>query len=50
MLDAASELMSKVLDPEQVKDVEEGIKAKEEMRDAALERFGGNVEWWRHDM
>ncbi len=50
VLDAASELMSKVLDPGQVKDVEEGIKAKEEMRDAALERFGGNVEWWRHDM
>lgn len=50
VLDAASELMSKVLEPGQVKDVQEGIKAKEEMRDAALERFGGNVEWWRHDM
>jgi len=50
VLDAAQELMSTVLEPGQVEDVKEGIRAREEMRDAALERFGGSVEWWRHDI
>ncbi len=50
VIDVASELMSHALLPEQVKEVEYGIKAKEERRDAALDRFSGNVEWWRHDL
>src|SRR5690606_21281742 len=50
VVDVASELMNGLLDPEQVKRVETGIKSKEEQRDAALDRFSGNVEWWRHDI
>ena len=50
VVDVASELMSRALDPQQVRDVEEGIRAKEERRDAAFDRFSGSVEWWRHDL
>lgn len=50
VIDVASELMSDALRPDQVKEVQYGIKAKEERRDAALDRFSGNVEWWRHDL
>lgn len=46
----ADELMEQVLDAHQVREVKEGIKAKEERRDAAYDRFAGSVEWWRHDL
>src|SRR5690606_22779625 len=30
--------------------VEAGIRAKQRKQEAALEKFAGTVEWWRHDM
>lgn len=50
VVDTARELMHERLSREEIEQVEAGIKAKEEQRDAALDRFSGDVEWWRHDL
>ena len=42
-------LMDEYLGEEEVALVNEGVRAKEEQRDAALGRFSGEVEWWRHE-
>lgn len=49
-IEAARRILESDLSPEEVKAVEEGIKEAEERREAALNRFSGSVEWWRHDM
>lgn len=50
VIETANRLMEEELSPDEVKAVKEGIKEAEERREAALDRFSGNVEWWRHDM
>lgn len=50
VIDVASELMEKYLGEDEIAAVNQGVRAKEEQRDAALDRFSGEVEWWRHDL
>jgi len=50
VLDVANKLMEECLREDEVALVNEGVRAKEEQRDAALDRFSGEVEWWRHEM
>lgn len=50
LLNQCNEIMARVLTPSQVLQVQDGIREKRERRDAALERFAGSVEWWRHDL
>lgn len=50
LLNQCNQIMADRLTPAQVAQVQEGIKEKRERRDAALERFAGTVEWWRHDL
>ncbi len=49
VIDVATELMDEYLGEEEVALVNEGVRAKEEQRDAVLGRFSGEVEWWRHE-
>lgn len=49
VIDVATELMDEYLGEEEVALVNEGVRVKEEQRDAALGRFSGEVEWWRHE-
>lgn len=50
LLSLANEIMHRSLAPQQKLKVQEGIQLKKERRAAALERFAGTVEWWRHDV
>ena len=50
VIEAANRLMESALTPAEVEAVKAGIKEAEEHREAALNRFSGNVEWWRHDL
>lgn len=50
LLAVANEIMQRSLSPEQVLRVQQGIEQKKERRAAALERFAGSVEWWRHEV
>ena len=50
VIDVASGLMEEYLGEEEIAAVNQGVRAKEEQRDAALDRFSGEVEWWRHDL
>lgn len=50
LLSLANQIMQRSLTPEQVLKVQEGIEEKKERRAAALERFAGSVEWWRHEV
>lgn len=50
LLAAANQIMQRSLTPQQVLRVQEGIEHKKERRAAALERFAGTVEWWRHEV
>lgn len=50
VVEAASQIMKERLSDDEVKQVEEGVRAKEQRRDAALDLFAGEVEWWRHDI
>src|SRR5690606_41427005 len=49
VIDVATELMDEYLGEEEVALVNEGVRVKEEQRDAALGRFSGEVEWGRHE-
>lgn len=49
LLDQSNRIMKEVLSSEQIAQVQAGIEEKRERREAALERFAGTVEWWRHD-
>lgn len=49
LIDESNRIMEEVLTPEQVAQVQAGIEQKRERREAALERFAGTVEWWRHE-
>lgn len=49
LLNLANEIMQRSLAPHQILKVQEGIRLKKERRAAALERFAGTVEWWRHE-
>lgn len=50
VIDVATQLMEEYLDEDEIAAVNQGVRAKEEQRDAALGRFSGEVEWWRHDL
>ena len=50
VIDVATSLMEEYLGEEEIAAVNQGVRAKEEQRDAALDRFSGEVEWWRHDL
>lgn len=50
VVDVASQIMEEHLGEEEIAAVNQGVRAKEEQRDAALGRFSGEVEWWRHDL
>ena len=50
VIDVANSIMEEYLDEEEIAAVNEGVREKEEQRDAALDRFLGEVEWWRHDL
>lgn len=49
VVEAASALMKNTLSDADIKKIEEGVRAKQQQRDAALDLFSGDVEWWRHD-
>lgn len=49
LLSLANDIMQRSLAPHQILKVQEGIRLKKERRAAALERFTGTVEWWRHE-
>lgn len=50
LLSLANQIMQRSLTPQQILKVQEGIETKKERRAAALERFAGTVEWWRHEV
>jgi hypothetical protein len=50
VIDVANSIMEEYLDEEEIAAVNQGVREKEEQRDAALDRFLGEVEWWRHDL
>ncbi|HEX6971635.1 MAG TPA: hypothetical protein VF234_05410 [Limnochordia bacterium] len=50
VLDVAQTLVDEVLAPKEAEEVRTGVKAKQEKREAAYDRFAGSVEWWRHDI
>lgn len=49
LVELANGIMEERLVSSQVMQVQEGIRQKKERRAAALERFAGTVEWWRHE-
>jgi hypothetical protein len=49
LLEVANQIMGRALEEKDILRVEAGIKQKMERREAALERFAGTVEWWRHE-
>lgn len=50
VLEAANQIMDRSLGQQDILRVQEGIRTKQQRREAALERFAGSVEWWRHDV
>ena len=49
VVEATQQLLEQHLTPEEQDRLSQEVAAKREKQEAALEKFAGTVEWWRHD-
>src|SRR5690606_22257161 len=49
VVEATQRLLEQHLTPSEQERLSEEVAAKREKQEAALEKFAGTVEWWRHD-